>query len=187
MSGHVLGPTGATRDLWVHLDGPGRPRYGRWVTPAGHDVRREVARRGVSHLDVEVWWAQAHDSRGTRLRDMLWRTDGGGGSLMSDRMVALLRDHGAELTAWPADIRWRDGSPVTAYQLVLEPLGDADAAVHSLYPDRRVGRVVVTDEIAEALRAARFEGLEVESAVEAFPGPTELPGVHWPDEPRAGG
>lgn len=182
MSWYTLGPTGATRDLWVHPEGPGRPQYGRWVTPAGYDVKREVGRRGVAHLDVEVWWVQAHDSRGTRLRDLLWRTDGGGGSLMSDRLVALLRDHGAELTTSTADVRLRDGSPVTGYQLVLEPVGDAEAPVHSHYPDRRVSGVVVSSEIAAAIRAVGLEGLELEPSDDAFPGPGELPGSWWPGE-----
>lgn len=182
MSWHTLASTGATRDLWVHPDGPGRPQYGRWVTPAGHDVKREVGRRGVAHLDVEVWWVQAHDSRGTRLRDMLWRTDGGGASLMSDRLVALLRDHGADLVTSPADVRLRDGSSVPGYQLVHEPVGDAEAPVHSHYPDRRVGGVVVSSEIATAIRAARLEGLELKPTDEAFPGPGELPDAWWPGE-----
>ena len=67
MSWHTVAPAGARGDLWVHVTGEGAPDRGRWLTPAGLDVRTVLGQRGPLALDIEVWWTQEAEHRGARL------------------------------------------------------------------------------------------------------------------------
>ena len=105
---------------------------------------------------------------GKRLVDAVWRY-GDGLKVYSERMCVVLESCGARLQTWPADVRFRDGSPVEGYLSVLEEVG-APGPVHSLCRGRRTGRVVISGEVREALRDAGMTGLEILEANSAFPG-----------------
>lgn len=165
-----VGPAGATRDLWVLADGPGRPRYGPWITPAGHDVWSVLATVGPRGLDVGVSWVQQAGSRGTRPTPMLWQSDLSGFKLMTAGMVEFLNGHGAELLTFPdVEVRLRNGGEVPGYVGVLEPVG-VPAVVHAEFSDRRTHRIIVDDDIARALKDSRLPGLRLEQMDHTFPG-----------------
>ncbi|WP_121253106.1 hypothetical protein [Nocardioides ferulae] len=165
-----VGPVGASRDLWVHVHGDGKPGRGRWVTPAGRDVLKVLRAEGPPGLDVAVHWVQQRDSRGKRPTAMLWQTDLSGFKLVSTDMVEVLRQHCPDLRTFPdLDIRLRNGERVSGYVGVLEPFA-VDAPVHSYFSDRRAHRLVVDDDVSRALRSSDLAGLEITEAPGPFPG-----------------
>lgn len=164
----MVTPAGASRDLWVRMTGRGAPEYGRWRTPGGLDVRTVLGERGPAALDVDVWWEQETDNRGTRLTDVLWTTSRLGLKLTSERMVAVLRDCGARLETFPVDIRWRSGALVEGYLGVLEDCRTA-GPVHSLWRGRRSHDFVVSGDVLTAIESAGLTGLVVRPVLGAFP------------------
>ena len=163
-----MGPTGATRDLWVRLAGPTAPEYGVWKTPSGKPVHEILATEGPPGVqDVEWYFMPYRDHYGKRFVDAVWQY-GDGLKVYSERMCAVLESCGARLQTWPADVRFRDGSPVKGYLSVLEAV-DAPEPVHSLRRGRRTGRVVISGEVRKALLAAGMTGLEILEADSAFP------------------
>lgn len=81
----------------------------------------------------------------------------------------MLESYGARLQTWPADVRYRNGSPVEGYPAVLEQV-DSPGPVHSMYRGRRTGQVAISDEVRKALLGAGMTGLEILRAPAAFPG-----------------
>ena len=67
---------------------------------------------------------------GKRLIDAVWQ-GGDGLKVYSERMCAVLESCGARLQTWPADVRYRNGTPVEGYLSVLEEV-DAPGPVHSM-------------------------------------------------------
>lgn len=169
MTWHVIGPVGATRDLWVDVTGEGDPEYGEWISPAGHDVWEVLERQGPGALDIPVHWVPPQEHYGKRLRDWLWQTSLSPFKLLSVRMVDVLLDCGARLETFEVDIRWRSGDPVEGYLGVLEEVG-GQGLVRSLWRDRRSADLVIVDEVLSALREAGMTGLEVEKVEWPFPG-----------------
>jgi len=80
----------------------------------------------------------------------------------------VLESCGARLQTWPADIRYRNGSPVDGYLSVLEEV-DSPGPVHSVLRGRRVGRVTISGEVRTALLDACMTGLDIREAPSAFP------------------
>jgi hypothetical protein len=159
----------ATRDLWVSLAGPTAPEYGVWTAPSGKAVHEILATEGPPGVqDVEWYFMSLSGHYGKRLVDALWQY-GDGLKVYSERMCAVLESCGARLQTWPADVRYRNGSPVEGYLSVLEEV-DAPGPVHSMYRGRRTGRVAISGEVRKALRDAGMTGLEIVEADCAFPG-----------------
>ena len=169
-----MGPRGSQRDLWVDPTGPGKPAYGRWKSPSGLDVMTVLRQVGPRGLDVDVHWEQVKGSRGTRPTDLLWQTGLSGLKVASHRLAAMLGEHCPEIETLPVEVRLRGGATLDGYVGLLEPQ-DEPAPVHSLFRGRRGSRLVVTDEVAEALRGAGLTGLEVEPA----PGPVPADRSDW--------
>jgi hypothetical protein len=169
VSWHTVSPTGADRDLWVHVTGDGRPEYGRWLTPSGLDVARTLDRQGPPGVDVDVRWVQAPGHRGQRLTDFVWETGLSGLKLVSQRLVRTLTDAGATLEVFDAEVRLRSGEPVEGYVAVLEPCLEPEP-VHSLRRGRRDACLVVSGEVASAIEEAGLTGLDVEPVAGPFPG-----------------
>ena len=159
----------ATRDLWVSLAGPSAPEYGVWCTPSGEPVHEILASEGPPGVhDVEWYLMPPREHYGKRLIDAVWQ-GGDGLKVYSERMCAVLESCGARLQTWPADVRYRNGSPVEGYLSVLEEV-DAPGPVHSMYRGRRTGRVTISGEVRKALHDAGMTGLEILEADCAFPG-----------------
>lgn len=168
MGWQMVSAAGSGRDLWVHVTGHDAPEYGRWVTPSGMDVAKVLDRRGPPALDVDVWWVQAPEHRGKRLRDFLWQTTPLGLKLISQQMLEVLRQCRANLEVFDVDIRLRDGESVEGYVGVLEETHEP-GPVHSLWKGRRSHEFVASDEVLTAMKDAGLTGLEVEPVDGAFP------------------
>ena len=168
VSWHVMAAAAATRDLWVSLAGPTAPEHGVWTAPSGRAIHEILATEGPPGVqDVEWYFMPPREHYGKRLVDALWQV-GDGLNVYSKRMCAVLESCGARLQAWPADIRFRDGSPVEGYLSVLEEV-DSPAPVHSIFRGRRVGRVTISEEVRKALLEAGMTGLNITRAPSAFP------------------
>ena len=169
MSWYTVAATGASRHLWFHVTGDGAPTYGRWISPSGHDVRKVLGERGPVGLDVSVHWIQAPEHYGKQRTDILWQTGPLGLKLVSDRMRRILEDHGARLETFEdVEIRLRDGDLLTGYAGVLEET-QAAGPVHSLWRGRRSHRLVVSEEVRDAIKHARLTGIEIEPVDGPFP------------------
>jgi len=166
---YVMCAAAATRDLWVTIGGPTAPEYGVWHAPSGKDVQMDLGSEGPPGFpDVEWYFSPLKGHRGKRLNDALWQY-GFGLKVYSERMCAVMEACGARLQTWPADVRFRDGSPVEGYLSVLEEV-DAPGPVHSMWRGRRTGRVAINEEVRQALVDAGMTGLEIRDAASAFPG-----------------
>lgn len=157
-----------TRDLWAWPTGPTAPQYGRWITPSGKDVERTLASEGPPGVDVEWWFGQPSEHRGTRDVDMVWQS-GIGLKLLSQRLVELLQDHDARLQTFPADVRLRNGTPVPGYVAVLESIHEALPA-HSWMRGRRVDCLVVSSTIHTEIQQGDFTGITFTPVASEFPG-----------------
>lgn len=162
-------PKAASRDLWVADAGPAKPEYGIWYAPSGKAVHEALGDEGPPGVeDVEWYFQPLRGHRGKRLVDALWQYQLGL-KVYSERMCAVMQSCGARLQTWPADVRYRDGSPVEGYLSVLEEV-DAPGPVHSMWRGRRTGRVAINDDVRRALVDAGMTGLEIEEATSPFPG-----------------
>lgn len=165
----VMCAAAATRDLWVTIGGPTAPEYGVWHAPSGKDVQMDLGSEGPPGFqDVEWYFTALKGHRGKRLTDALWQY-GFGLKVYSERMCAVMEACGARLQTWPADVRYRDGSPAAGYLSVLEEV-DAPGPVHSMWRGRRTGQVAINDEVRQALVDAGMTGLDIRDAASAFPG-----------------
>ncbi len=164
-----MGAAAATRDLWVSIKGPTAPDYGVWYAPSGKNVKATLGIEGPPGVrDVEWYFIQPRDHRGKRLVDALWQY-GFGLKVYSERMCAAMESCGARLQTWPADVRFKDGSPVEGYLSVLEDVA-APGPVHSMWRGRRAGRVAINEEVRQALIDGGMTGLEIRDAASSFPG-----------------
>lgn len=164
-----MSPKGVTRDLWVNLAGPTKPEYGFWYAPSGKAVHEALADEGPPGVQDVEWYLQPPQGhRGKRLVDALWHGTWGL-KVYSDRLCEVMESCGARLRTWPADVRFRDGSPVEGYRTVLEE-ADAPGPVHSAFRGRRVGMVVINDEVRRALVETGMTGLEIWEVASPFPG-----------------
>lgn len=169
MGWYLMGPVGATRDLWVAITGPTRPTLGAWRTPLGQVVHHALGIEGPPAVrDVEWYFMPVQGHRGRRLGDALWQY-GEALNVYSERMCAVLESCGARLQTWPADVRLRDGSPIEGYLSVLEET-NAAGPVHSMFRGRRAGRVVINEQVRDSLNDAGMTGLEFTAIDHAFPG-----------------
>lgn len=169
MTWQLVGPRGARSDLWVAASGPGKPDRGRWKTPMGLDVYKTLRTAGPAGLDIEIFWAQAPETRGTDVTDLLWQTHRSGLKLGTARLADILRSHCPDIKVFPVRVRTGDGAEVENIVGLLEP-SDEPAAVHSLYRGRRGSRFVVSGDVADALREAGLTGLDFEDVTGPFPG-----------------
>lgn len=170
MGWHSIGGSGSTTQMWVQFAGSGKPEYGVWRSATGADVDEVLGREGPESADlagVEFWFERNKHNRGRGLVDFLWPTGVYGFKILSERFAELLIEFEPDLKMWPADVR--DPDPVPGYVLVLEPVG-SEGPVHSYFVDRRVNRVVVSDEVRAAVRSAKFTGLTVQAEEHPFPG-----------------
>ena len=164
-----MGPTGATRDLWVRLAGPTAPEYGVWKTPSGKPVHEILATEGPPGVqDVEWYFMPYRDHYGKRLVDAVWQY-GDGLKVYSERMCAVLESCGARLQTWPADVRFEGRIARQGISLGTGGGRCPPDPVHSLRRGRRTGRVVISGEVRKALLAAGMTGLEILEADSAFP------------------
>ena len=176
----VAAAAARTRHLWVQVTGDGAPEYGRWITPAGHDVDIVLGKHGPRALDVPVWWVPFREHHGKQPTDLLWA-----GTLrlklMSVRMLQVLEGQGARLQVFEdVDIRLRDGSSLGGYVGVLEETR-RPGPVHSYWNGRRSHRMVISEEVRAAIVAAGLKGLEIAPVEGPFPAgrPKLFPG--WRD------
>lgn len=169
MSWYTVAATGGRRHLWVRVTGDGAPVYGPWISPAGLDVRKVLGQQGPRGVDVPVWWEQEPEHPGDQHTDLLWETGLLGLKLMSDRMLTVLADAGADLEIFDdVEIRLRNGDRVAGYAGVLEGTENA-GPVHSLWRGKRSHRLVVSEDVRAALKRARCIGLEFEAVPGPFP------------------
>lgn len=161
-------PAGARRHLWLTITGPGKPEYGRWKTPLGRDVTNTLARKGPPGVTVEWWFQQNPANPGKTLVDVVWQ-DGEGLKVYSERLCSLLADQGAELSTFPIDVRYNDGSPIAGYLGVLEET-KKPGPVHSMKRGQRTGSVAVSEQVRQSMLDARITGAEFEPFTSAFPG-----------------
>jgi len=135
VSWYLVGSIGARRDLWVHVTGPGKPEYGRWKSPAGHDVLKVLGESGPHALDVPVSWVQAADARGRTRTDLLWQTRRCGFKLASQRMADMRINHCPSMRVFDdVTVRLRDGESLEGY------VGLVVAALRTADPDRHLHR-----------------------------------------------
>lgn len=168
MGWHMVSAAGSARDLWVRVRGQDAPEYGRWVTPAGHDVAKVLGTSGPTSLEVDVWWEPTPGHRGDRLRDVLWQTAPLGLKLVSASTLDVLLRHGARLEVFEVDIRAGDSGSLDGYVGVLEETLEP-GPVHSLWRGRRSHELVVSDEVLAAIRQAGLTGLVIEPVQGPFP------------------
>ncbi len=164
-----MGAAAATRDLWVAPSGPTKPEYGIWYTPAGTRVDEALGTVGPPGVpDLEWYFMPLPGHRGKRTVDALWQYLHGL-KVYSERLCAVMESCGARLQTWPADVRFRDGSPAEGYLSVLEEV-DAPGPVHSMWRGRRTSHVAINDDVRHAVLEAGLTGLEIKTAGSAFPG-----------------
>lgn len=167
MTWFTVEPQGATRDLWLHPVGEDSPRYGRWYTPSGIDVKKELGRLGPDGVDVDVWWVPPEGHYGKRMRDFIWTTNRSALKIVSERMVAVLRGCGANLETFVVDIRMHSGPPLAGYLGVLEERWEA-GPVHSSRLGERNHAFIVSADVVAAIEVAGLHGLEISPAKSAF-------------------
>lgn len=170
MAWHSITGSGATTQMWFQLGGPGKPEFGVWRSLSGLDVDEVLGTDGPDAVDTSFWFERNRSNRGTKLVDFLWPSSVYGFKVLSERFADVLLEHEPRLRTWPADVRGRDEEAVLGYVLVLEPVGEADAAVHSYFSDRRVNHMVVSDEVCAAVKAAKLTGLRIVAEEHPFPG-----------------
>ncbi|WP_029068708.1 hypothetical protein [Jonesia quinghaiensis] len=114
----VLGAFTSSRELWVVLEGEGKPEYGPWKTSDGRDVIDEIAVGRIAELPFPVDFRRDTASTGKKRGDILWL---GGHPLLlvSRRFVEALEEMG--VTGWltyPVELRdsgRRSGEPIEGY------------------------------------------------------------------------
>lgn len=159
MAWYLIGSRGSSRDLWLDVTGPDKPRWGRWITPSGLDVANTLGDVGPDPIDVEMWWGPMREHYGKRLTDLVWQGGLFGLKIASERLVEILRAQGADLQVFDVDIRWRTGDPISGYVGFLEPVDEA-RPVRSERPGDRNHRFLADQSVFEAMRAAKLTGIE---------------------------
>lgn len=171
MRWHALSGAGAGSHAWFRLRAPG-----------GLSPRRVTLEDGILLGDVlrqdgpaghDVWFEQMPDSGGRTLTDMLWDTSASGVKVVSDRLADLLGSMDGDSRVVPFEVKDRRGGRVPGYVALVESL-DPGSPVHSFKSRTRGSKLVISDEVADAVRAARFTGLKLRGVDSPFPGDQPL-------------
>lgn len=160
---YVLEARSTRADLWVRLEGPGKPELGPWLTPAGADVHALVG-TGVLAATGDLARFRRHEySRGTRRGDLLW-TGGGQYVLLSERMRTVLLGIGDPGMAFHSvQIRdRRDSAPHLEGYSLLVPHLSGEGHMRSEVRGLPTSRLVVTGAVLAALLAAGVDGFDWE-------------------------
>ena len=168
---YVLEARSTRADLWVRLEGPGKPELGPWLTPAGDDVHALVGTGELVPMGEAAWFRRHEYSRGTRRGDLLW-TGGGQYVLLSERMRAVLLGVGDPGIAFHAvQIRDRgESAPHLEGYSLLVPNLSGEGHMRSEVRGLPTSRLVVTGAVLAALLAAGVDGFDWESYA---PSPSE--------------